>query len=71
MKISLTPRGTATRAEVATVLRRFVEIVIDSQAANGWQQNDSGQWNYYRNGESVKGWLSEDQSGTGWTRSPE
>ena len=55
------PKGTATRAEVAMVLRRFVEIVIDPQAANGWQQNDSGQWNYYRNGESVKGWLSEDQ----------
>ena len=55
------PKGTATRAEVATVLRRFVEIVIDPQAANGWQQNDSGQWNYYRNGESVKGWISEDQ----------
>ena len=55
------PKGTVTRAEVATVLRRFVEIVIDPQAANGWQQNDSGQWNYYRNGESVKGWLSEDQ----------
>ena len=29
------PKGTATRAEVATVLRRFVEIVIDPQAANG------------------------------------
>ena len=55
------PKGTATRAEVATVLRRFVEIVIDPQVANGWQQNDSGQWNYYRNGESVKGWLSEEQ----------
>ena len=55
------PKGTATRAEVATVLRQFVEIVIDPQAANGWQQNDSGQWNYYRNGESVKGWLSEEQ----------
>ena len=55
------PKGTATRAEVATLLRRFVEIVIDPQATNGWQQNDSGQWNYYRNGESVKGWLSEDQ----------
>ena len=55
------PKGTATRAEVATVLRRFVEIVIDPQAANGWQQNDSGQWNYYRNGERVKGWLSDDQ----------
>ena len=31
------PKGTATRAEVATVLRRFVEIVIDPQTANGWQ----------------------------------
>ena len=55
------PAGTATRAEVATVLRRFVEIVIDPQTANGWQQNDSGQWSYYRNGEPVKGWLSENQ----------
>lgn len=55
------PKGTATRAEVATVLRRFVEIVIDSQTANGWQQNDSGQWSYYRNGEPVKGCLSDDQ----------
>ena len=55
------PKGTATRAEVATVLRRFVEIVIDPQAANGWQQNDSGQWSYYRNGKPVKGWLSDDQ----------
>lgn len=55
------PKGTASRAEVATVLRRFVEIVIDSQTANGWQQNDSGQWSYYRNGKPVKGWLSDDQ----------
>ena len=55
------PKGTATRAEAATVLRQFVEIVIDPQTANGWQQNDSGQWSYYRNGEPVKGWLSDDQ----------
>ena len=55
------PKGTATRAEVATVLRRFVEIVIDPQTANGWQQNDSGQWSYYRNGKPVKGRLSDDQ----------
>ena len=57
------PKGTATRAEVATVLRRFVEIVIDPQATNGWQQNNSGQRSYYRNGEPVKGWLSDDQKG--------
>jgi hypothetical protein len=55
------PKGTATRAEVATVLRRFVEIVIDPQTANGWVQNDSGEWSYYKNGEPVKGWLSNDQ----------
>lgn len=55
------PAGTATRAEVATALRRFVEIIIDSQTANGWQQNDSGEWSYYKNGEPVKGWLSVDQ----------
>ena len=61
MEISLTPKGTATRAEVATILRRFVEIVIDPQTANGWQQNDSGQWSYYRNGKPVKGRLSDDQ----------
>ena len=40
------PKGTATRAEVATVLRRFVEIVIDPQAANGWKQID-GKWYYF------------------------
>ena len=49
------------RAEAATVLRRFVEIVIDPQTANGSQQNDSGQWSYYRNGKPVKGRLSDDQ----------
>ena len=32
------PKGTATRAEVATVLRRFVEIVIDPQTAKGWHR---------------------------------
>ena len=55
------PAGTATRAEVATVLRRFMEIVIDPQTANGWVQNDSGEWSYYKNGDLVKGWLSNDQ----------
>ncbi|HJB89946.1 MAG TPA: S-layer homology domain-containing protein [Candidatus Eisenbergiella merdigallinarum] len=55
------PKGTATRAEVAIVLHRFVEVVIDPQTANGWAQNDSGDWYYYRGGEPVKGWLSDEQ----------
>ena len=36
------PKGTATRAEVATVLRRFVEIVIDPQTARELAQKNSG-----------------------------
>ena len=55
------PKGNATRAEAATVLHRFVEVIIDPQTANGWQQNDSGEWSYYKDGEPVKGWLSDDQ----------
>ena len=55
------PKGNATRAEAATVLHRFVEVIIDPQTANGWVQNDSGEWSYYKNGEPIKGWLSNDQ----------
>jgi hypothetical protein len=51
------PQGTATRAEVATVLRRFVEIVIDPQTALGWMQNHSGSWQYMKNGKLATSWL--------------
>lgn len=49
------PKGTATRAEVAAVLRRYVELVIDPATAQGWTQNDAGQWLYYENGKPVTG----------------
>ena len=55
------PKGTATRAEVATVLRRFVEIVIDPQTAQGWLQNHSGSWQYMKNGKPATGWLQDDK----------
>ena len=55
------PNGNATRAEAVTVLHRFVETIIDPQTANGWTQNDSGEWSYYKDGELVKGWRSDDQ----------
>ena len=55
------PKGNATRAEAAAVLHRFVEVIIDPQTANGWTQNDNGEWYYNKNGEPVKGWLSDDQ----------
>ena len=55
------PKGNATRAEAATVLHRFVEVIIDPQTANGWTQNDSGEWSYYQDGEPIRGWVFSDQ----------
>lgn len=49
------PKGTATRAEAAAVLHRYVELVIDPATAQGWDQNDSGVWMYYENGKPVTG----------------
>ncbi|MEA5011075.1 MAG: S-layer homology domain-containing protein [Angelakisella sp.] len=49
------PQGTATRAEVSAVLRRFVELAISSDTAQGWTMNDSGKWMYYENGKPVTG----------------
>lgn len=54
------PQGTATRAEVAAVLHRYVELVIDPATAQGWTQNDAGQWLYYENGKPVTGWKQVD-----------
>ena len=54
------PQGTATRAEVAAVLHRYVELVIDPATAQGWTQNDAGQWLYYENGKPVIGWNQVD-----------
>ncbi len=55
------PQGAATRAEAATVLRRFAEIVIDPQAAQGWGQNHSGSRQYQKNGKAATGWLYDDK----------
>ena len=54
------PQGSATRAEVAAVLRRFVELVIDPATADGWTKNDSGHWIYYKDGNVLTGWWKID-----------
>lgn len=53
------PQGNATRAEASTILRRFVELVIDEGMARDWVQNGTGQWQWIgENGKPVIGWLS-------------
>ena len=49
------PQGTATRAEVSTMIKRFVELTISRDTAQGWMMNDSGKWMYYENGKAVTG----------------
>ena len=58
----LDPKGTATCAEAAAMLRRFVEITVDPQTANGWTENDSGTRFYRRDGKPVTGWLKEEEN---------
>ncbi len=49
------PQGIATRAEVSVVVHRFVELMLSSDAMEGWWMNDSGQWMYYENGKPCTG----------------
>ena len=49
------PQGTATRAEVSAVLRRFVELAISNDTAQGWTMNDSGKWMYFKDGKPLTG----------------
>lgn len=57
------PQGNATRAEASTILRRFVELVIDEGTARGWVRNDAGQWQYIGdNGKAVTGWFTEENA---------
>ena len=48
------PQGTATRAEIAAMLHRFVALRIDLQTAQGLDVNDSGSVLLYENGKQVK-----------------
>ena len=50
------PQASATRAEGAAVLRRFVETMIDPDTAMDWVKNDSGHWLYYKGGKALTGW---------------
>ena len=54
------PQGYATRGEAATILRKFIELVIDEGTARGWVQNDAGQWQYIDeiSVKPVTGWLN-------------
>lgn len=49
------PKSNATRAEVSSMLHRYIKLTIDPATAQGWAKNDAGQWLYYKNGKTVTG----------------
>ena len=71
------PQATATRAEAAAALHRYIRLTIDESTARGWTRLDDGKWQYYTwDGKLAKGWATIgggryyfDQNGvrqTGW-----
>ncbi len=47
------PKTNATRAEVSTMLHRYIKLTIDPATAQGWAKNDDGQWMYYQEGKAL------------------
>lgn len=49
------PKCNATRAEVSSMLHRYIKLTIDPDTALGWALNDAGQYLYYKNGKVLSG----------------
>ncbi|KAF5065726.1 S-layer homology domain protein [anaerobic digester metagenome] len=49
------PKGNATRAEVSSMLNRYIKLTINPATAQGWAQNDAGQYLYYKDGKALTG----------------
>ena len=49
------PQANATRAEVSSMLYRYIKLTIDPATAQGWAENDAGQYLYYKDGKALTG----------------
>ncbi len=49
------PKASATRAEVSSMLHRYIKLTIDPATAQGWAKNDAGQYLYYKDGKALTG----------------
>ena len=49
------PRASATRAEVSTMLHRYIKLTIDPATAQAWALNNDGQYLYYKDGKAFTG----------------
>ena len=49
------PKASATRAEVSSMLSRYIKLTIDPETAQGWAENDAGKYLYYKDGKALTG----------------
>ena len=55
------PTANITRGKASAMLHRYIKLTIDPATAQGWTQNDDGQYLYYKAGIMVSGkWLEID-----------
>ena len=49
------PKANATRAELSSMLHRYIKLTITPATAQGWALNDDGQYLYYKDGKALTG----------------
>ncbi len=49
------PKGNATRAEVSSMLSRYIKLTISPETAAGWALNDVGKYLFYKDGKALTG----------------
>ena len=49
------PKSSVTRAEVSSMLHRYIKLTIDADTAQSWALNDAGQYLYYKDGKALTG----------------
>lgn len=49
------PKSSVTRAEISSMLHRYIKLTIDPATAQGWVKNDAGQYLYFKDGKALTG----------------
>lgn len=49
------PKSGTTRAEVSTILHRYIKLTASPATAGGWSLNNEGQWLCYKDGKALTG----------------
>ena len=57
------PQNNVTRAQASMMLYRLAKLTVDPSSAQGWARNDGGQYQYYKDGKAVTGWLDTETDG--------